>query len=60
MGDERLIDAVRERALPLESDADLDPLLELVGDARIVWPAPRKLIQVEWESKLPHTAKRTR
>jgi erythromycin esterase-like protein len=36
MGDEKLIDAVRERALRLESDADLDPLLELVGDARIV------------------------
>ena len=37
MGDEKkLIEAVRERALPLRGDADLDPLLELVGDARIV------------------------
>ena len=33
---ERLVEAVRERALPLRDEADLDPLLERIGDARIV------------------------
>lgn len=36
MADDGLVRAVRERALPLESDADLDPLLECIGDARVV------------------------
>jgi len=36
MADETLVDAVRERALPLRDDADLDPLLERIGDARVV------------------------
>jgi erythromycin esterase-like protein len=34
--DDGLVEEVRRRALPLESDADLDPLLERIGDARIV------------------------
>jgi erythromycin esterase len=36
MGEETLIDAIRERALPLEREADLDPLVDRIGDARIV------------------------
>ena len=36
MAEEQLIEAVRERALPLRDDADLDPLLERIGDARVV------------------------
>lgn len=32
----RLVDVVRAAALPLRAPADLDPLLDLVGDARIV------------------------
>src|SRR4051794_40776891 len=36
MGDDRLLDAVRERALPLRDESDLDPLLERIGDARVV------------------------
>lgn len=32
----RLIDEVRSRALPLEHDADLDPLLDRIGDSRYV------------------------
>ena len=31
-----LVEGVRRHALPLRSDADLDPLLERIGDARIV------------------------
>src|SRR5215210_5804677 len=36
MAIDRLVDAVRERALPLRDDADLDPLLKRIGDARVV------------------------
>lgn len=36
MADDTLVAAIRERALPLRDDADLDPLLERIGDARIV------------------------
>ena len=36
MADDGLVREVRERALPLEMDADLDPLLRRIGDARIV------------------------
>ena len=35
-GVESLADRLRDAALPLASDEDLDPLLELVGDARYV------------------------
>src|SRR5690349_21465780 len=34
--DERLIDGVRRIVRPLGSDADLDPLIERIGDARFV------------------------
>ena len=36
MATEKLVEGIRERALPLETDAHLDPLLEKIGDARIV------------------------
>src|SRR5215218_1085278 len=36
MSEDRLIEAVRERALPLRDEGDLDPLLERIGDARVV------------------------
>lgn len=36
MAVEKLVDGVKEHALPLETDADLDPLLERIGDARVV------------------------
>jgi erythromycin esterase-like protein len=36
MADDTLVRAIQERALPLQSDADLDPLLKRIGDARIV------------------------
>ena len=36
MADDTLVRAIQERALPLQGDADLDPLLERIGDARIV------------------------
>jgi erythromycin esterase-like protein len=36
MAEDGLIEALRARALPLENDADLDPLMERIGDARIV------------------------
>jgi erythromycin esterase-like protein len=36
MDDERLVEAVGTHALPLSDDADLDPLLERIGSARIV------------------------
>jgi len=36
MAEEQLIEAVRERATPLQGDADLDPLMERIGDARVV------------------------
>lgn len=36
MSEDRLIEAVRERALPLREDSDLDPLLERIGNARVV------------------------
>ena len=34
--EERLIEGIRQVAAPLRDDADLDPLLERVGDARVV------------------------
>ncbi|HET7231228.1 MAG TPA: erythromycin esterase family protein [Longimicrobium sp.] len=36
MAEDTLIEAVRQRALPLRDDGDLDPLLERIGDARVV------------------------
>ena len=36
MSVDRLVEGVRRRALPLDGDASLDPLLERIGDARIV------------------------
>lgn len=36
MGEDTLIRAVRERALPLNDEADLDPLIDRIGDARVV------------------------
>ena len=36
MAEDGVIEAIRGRALPLEDDADLDPLLDRIGDARIV------------------------
>jgi erythromycin esterase-like protein len=36
MAEDELIQAVRDRALPLQGDGDLDPLLERIGDARVV------------------------
>ncbi|HEX5725404.1 MAG TPA: erythromycin esterase family protein [Longimicrobiaceae bacterium] len=36
MSTQPLIDAVAEQSLPLRDDADLDPLLERLGDARVV------------------------
>ncbi|HEX8906626.1 MAG TPA: erythromycin esterase family protein, partial [Longimicrobiaceae bacterium] len=36
MAEDKLVDAVRERALPLQDESDLDPLLERIGDARVV------------------------
>ncbi|MBV9108070.1 MAG: erythromycin esterase family protein [Gemmatimonadetes bacterium] len=36
MAEDGLIEAIRARALPLEDDADLDPLMDRIGDARIV------------------------
>ncbi|HEU0055346.1 MAG TPA: erythromycin esterase family protein [Longimicrobium sp.] len=36
MGDDTLVEAIRGRALPLQGDADLDPLLERIGEARVV------------------------
>ncbi|HEU4451951.1 MAG TPA: erythromycin esterase family protein [Longimicrobium sp.] len=36
MAVQKLVEAVRERALPLADDGDLDPLLERIGDARVV------------------------
>ena len=36
MDDSHLIEAIRENATPLHDDSDLDPLLERIGDARIV------------------------
>lgn len=34
--DDALVDGVREHALPLNDEGDLEPLLERIGDARIV------------------------
>ncbi|HEX8695795.1 MAG TPA: erythromycin esterase family protein [Longimicrobium sp.] len=36
MAVEKLVEGVKEHALPLEDDRDLDPLLERIGDARVV------------------------
>jgi len=36
MAASEIVQAIRERALPLRDDADLDPLLERIGDARVV------------------------
>lgn len=36
MAEDTLVEAVRERALPLRDDGDLDPLLERIGDAHVV------------------------
>ena len=34
--EERLIEGIQQAAKPLKDDADLDPLLERIGDARFV------------------------
>ncbi|HET6762484.1 MAG TPA: erythromycin esterase family protein [Longimicrobiaceae bacterium] len=36
MGASEIVRAIREQALPLRDDADLDPLLERIGGARVV------------------------